>query len=131
MARLTIIPLRKLASGYSAGVPVDVEVGLEVSDWDYNPVKSENVSLGGARETIADRLEEIYQVKTVHIPIASRDLWRMLMASISLGEEFTLDTEGSVASPSAQLGSFKIMGKVNEENLLGRYVRYGFKAVKV
>ena len=111
-------------------MPVDVEVGLEVSDWDYNPVKSENVSLGGARDHRRPP-GEIYQVKTVHIPIASRDLWRMLMASISLGEEFTLDTEGSVASPSAQLGSFQDHGQGQRENLLGRYVRYGFKAVKV
>lgn len=130
MARLTIVPVRKIAAGYSAGVPVDIEIGIEVADWDYNPVKSENVSIGGSRETIGDRLEEIYQVKTVQIPLASRPLWRMLMASISLGEEFTLDTEGTIAAPSSEYGTFKLMGKVNEENQDGRWVRYSFKAVK-
>lgn len=131
MARLTIIPVRSLASGYSAGVPVDIEIGLEAADWDFNPVKSENVSIGGARETIGDRLETIYAIKTVPIELASRPVWRMLMASISLGEEFTLDTEGTVASPSTEVGTFKILGKVNEENKDGRWVRYSFKAVKV
>jgi hypothetical protein len=131
MGRLTITPVRNIASGYTAGVPVDIEIGLEASDWDPNPVKSENVSFGGARETIADRLEFSYSIKTVHIPLASRPLWRMLMASISLGEEFVLDTEGTVATPSSEYGTYKVQGKVNEENSDGRYVRYSFKAVKV
>ena len=131
MARFTIIPVRSLAPGYSAGVPVDVEVGLESADWDPNPVKSENVSIGGARETIADRLQVRYAIKTVAIPLASRALWRMLMNSIALGEEFTFDPEGTVAAPTTDLGTFKLDGKVNEENVEGRDVRYSFRAVKV
>lgn len=130
MARFTITPVRSLAAGYTAGVPVDIEIGMESIDWDPNPVKSENVSLGGARETIADRLEIRYSVKTVAIALASRALWRMLVNSIALGEEFVFDPEGTVASPTSDLGTFKLDGKANEENLEGRWVKYSFRIVK-
>jgi hypothetical protein len=131
MGRVTITPVRKLAPTYSAGVPVSLDIGLELADYDPTPVKSETVSIGGARETIADRIDEIYSVKTVAIPLAERAVWRMLMHSISLGEEFQLDTEGTIAAPSTELGTFKMQGKYNENNIDGRYVTYAFKVVKV
>lgn len=130
MGRITITPVRNLAAGYSAGVPVSLDIGLELADYQPNPVKSENVSIGGARETIGDRIEEIYSIKTVAILLSSRAVWRMLMHSISLGEEFTLDTEGTIAAPSSEVGTFKLMGKYDEANIDGRYVSYAFKVVK-
>lgn len=131
MARLTFVPLRSIAAGYTQGVPVDLDIGLEDYDRDAAPIKTENVSISGTRETIADRLEYRYSVRTVAIPHAERAFWRMFADSIAFGEEFTFDPEGSLASPSSEVAAVKLDGKIDEKFSEGRFVRYSWRMVRV
>ena len=122
MASVSYVAKRSLQGGVSVDDNIDLDFNASVIDRSTKPIRSEQISIGGVQETLRDRTDILFTIKTSPVLEADFDDFRQWFDSVDGGEQFTLDPYGTIASPvDAQICVLTSKG-YKEKRVSQRYI---------
>lgn len=99
MGYVTYLAERELQVGVIGGQSVTLTLGFGRAQRGIEWVGSRAVSLNGWNESVTDRVDKIWRVATTYHLDSERDDIAQFLASVIGGQRFSIDFEGTVASP--------------------------------
>lgn len=101
MTAVTYTAVRNIATGHTLGVSYSLDLNAMVLQPVDQPVYEKEIAISGRTQVSAEREEELFDVELDQLLVGTQAYENVLefLKSVNLGETFTFDPYGSVASP--------------------------------
>jgi len=99
MASTTYLAQRSLKGGVDPDDEIDFDFDISSADRKTKPKRKDHISLDGSQESVRERTDILYRIKTLPVIEANFDDFRQFLDSVDGGEAFVFDVYGTIASP--------------------------------